>query len=344
MLRLAWLRAVKRRSWGALLNTRDMTQCQPFLTVTPSTIAQCFEPPTMPQASTRLPAHLHQDPKNDARSSIEMFELRELHTNRGANFSTSSAEEGQKSTFRETWSPFPWRATLTILLLPLALAPIVGLSAAAEIASQSYIRGHDCYPNGMWRYATGATWEIMDSTYFFTPNLSFGNMSFTQVKVIDIAWDLCIGRGGQILLAWVNYRVFNEWLVYHMEHHLTSYKFYAAVAFETTTLSTLGVLGKEFLAFGNGTWKRFIRWLAMFCMLISALYVLSFPTLMAAMTGYIAKSEPYLQDFDSNLISFHKVDAVKYVLEDATRIGYDQQTLVVTNNNKDLVSEVEKCM
>jgi hypothetical protein len=51
----------------------------------------------------------------------------------------------------------------------------------------------------------------MDSSYFFTPNLSFGGMTFTQVKVIDIAWDLCVGHGGQMLLAWVNLSSVTAW-------------------------------------------------------------------------------------------------------------------------------------
>ncbi|KAH6625462.1 Deuterolysin metalloprotease family-domain-containing protein [Boeremia exigua] len=107
---------------------------------------------------------------------------------------------------------FPWRILLIVSLLPLSLAPIIILSAIAEMASQNYIRGRSCYPNGLWKEAAGATWRIMDSTYFFTPNLSFGAMTFTQVKVIDVAWDLVVGRGGQMGLAWVNWVVLNEWL------------------------------------------------------------------------------------------------------------------------------------
>ncbi|KAF2851755.1 hypothetical protein T440DRAFT_374527, partial [Plenodomus tracheiphilus IPT5] len=113
-------------------------------------------------------------------------------------------------------TPFPWRTTFIVLAVPLALSLIVTLAAAAEMVSQQYILGRDCYPNGMWKEQPGATWRIMDSSYFFTPNLSFGTFTFTQVKVVDVAWDLIVGRGGQMLLAWVNYRVFNEWLVYHM--------------------------------------------------------------------------------------------------------------------------------
>jgi hypothetical protein len=148
-------------------------------------------------------------------------------------------------------------------------------------------------------------------------------MTFTQVKVIDIAWDLIIGRGGQLLLAWVNYRVFNEWVLYHMELHLTSYKMYTSMAFETTTLTALGVLAKEFLAFGKLNWRRFFRWLAMLSMLLSALYVLAFPTLMAAMTGYITTFEAYVRDTDGVQVPSGDFDAVAYIIRDAWRLRHE---------------------
>ncbi|KAF2180974.1 hypothetical protein K469DRAFT_671987 [Zopfia rhizophila CBS 207.26] len=235
----------------------------------------------------------------------------------------------RKLTLREKFSPFPWKPFLVISILPFALAPIIILATAAEEASVGYLSGRDCYPNGMWSQTPSATWRIMDRSYFFTPNLSFGSMSFTAVKVIDITWDLIVGRGGQLLLAWVNYRVFNEWLVYHMEMHLTSYKMYVAVAFETTSLSTLGVLGKEFLCFGERNWRRFFRWLAVLCMFLSTLYVLAFPTLMAAMTGYITTNEAYVEDYGEDLIELKKFQWVPYVIEDAHRIGFSKPLVAI---------------
>jgi hypothetical protein len=92
----------------------------------------------------------------------------------------------RKPTFRGRWSSFPWRVTLIVLTLQLALAFIVTLAAAAEMTPQSYILERDCYQNDMWKEATSATWYIMDSFYFFTPNLSFGAFTFTEVKIIDI--------------------------------------------------------------------------------------------------------------------------------------------------------------
>jgi hypothetical protein len=66
----------------------------------------------------------------------------------------------------------------------------------------------------------------------------------------------------------------------------------------------------------------------MLSILLSTVYVLAFPTLMAAMTGYITKTEPYVEDLDKNLVAMEKLEAVAYVVNDAKRIGYDRPLVV----------------
>src|SRR5690242_5197561 len=281
---------------------RFHTKCKPQRTST-STVIQCIAP----QCVFRMPTHDNKTP-----SAVATYH---------GDPTIKPHEFQETATLRTKLRGFPWRILLITSLLPLSLSPIIILSAIAEMASQNYIRGRACYPNGLWKEATGATWRIMDSTYFFTPNLSFGAMTFTQVKVIDVAWDLVIGRGGQMGLAWVNWVVFNEWLVYHLERWRTTYKLYTTVALQTTSWTMLGVSAKEFLCFGGRSWSRFFRWIAMFCLFISTLYVLAFPTLMAAMTGYITTYEPYMEDYDHNLIDLEKVEEVVGMVQDATRLN-----------------------
>jgi hypothetical protein len=279
----------------------------------------------------RLSFEMHVDDVRNAKDDEQPLELK------------SWSDKSRKSTLRDKFARFPWKPFCIISSLPLALAPIVLLAALAEIASTGYIQNRPCYPNGLWSEAPGATWRIMDSSYFFTPNLSFGSMSFTAAKIIDISWDLCVGRGGQILLAWVNYRVFNEWLLYHMELHQTSYKMYTAVAFQTTSLSALGVLAKEFLAFGETTWRRLFRWLGILCMLLSTMYVLSFPTLMGALTGYITTYEAYIEDISQNLIEVSKFSGVQWIIWDSHRIGEYTKPLIATVDDSDLVDAIDAC-
>jgi hypothetical protein len=128
-----------------------------------------------------------------------------------------------------------------------------------------------------------------------------------------------------------------------MEMHLTSYKLYAAVAFETTSLSTLGVLAKEFMTFGKGTWRRFFRSLAILSMLLSTSYILSFPTLMAAMTGYITTYQPYIEDYNHNLIEWSQLKQVAYIINDANRLANGSGPLIATTNDEELIAAIEYC-
>lgn len=82
----------------------------------------------------------------------------------------------------------------------------------------------------------------MDRSYFFTPNLSFGALSFTQAKTIDVAWDLVVGRGGQVALAWVNWKVWNAWVVWEMERWGVGYRVGTAVSLNALSGWVLGVV------------------------------------------------------------------------------------------------------
>ncbi|KAK2760948.1 hypothetical protein FQN54_002190 [Arachnomyces sp. PD_36] len=237
-----------------------------------------------------------------------------------------------------------WKLYLVIFAALLSFGAVLALAILAEGASQDYLLQRDCYPNGMWRFTPGATWRIMDSSYFFSPNLAFGSLSFTAVKVIDIVWDLVIGRGGQLVLGYVTYRVFNECLLYYMETHPTSYKLFAAVAFEPISLTALGSLGKECLALDQSSWKRFFRWLTMLCMLLSTLYVLGFPTLVSAMTGYTTTYGAYIEDNDGNLVEYGKFDAIDYIVHDSSRIGAYDRPLLVTSRDGPLWEAVVNYM
>jgi hypothetical protein len=41
-------------------------------------------------------------------------------------------------------------------------------------------------------------------------NIRTGNLSFAAAKIIDVAFDLVVGRGGQALLAWIAIRVYRH--------------------------------------------------------------------------------------------------------------------------------------
>lgn len=111
-----------------------------------------------------------------------------------------------------------------------------------------------------------------------------GQFSFAVAKSIDIAWDIFVGRGGQAIMVLICYRVFLSGLVHVMESSPVSYDLYTALVFSGPSFATTMLLVKRIFTSGR-YWAR-MAWL-----LFSTIYIMLFPTLMGAMTGYVASRE-----------------------------------------------------
>jgi hypothetical protein len=69
-------------------------------------------------------------------------------------------------------------------------------------------------------------------------------------------------------------------------------------------------------------WYRALRSkTAMIWIIFSTAFVISFPTLASAMTGYAGNSKAYVQDADGNLIPWNFVPAVDFIINDGWRIN-----------------------
>lgn len=117
----------------------------------------------------------------------------------------------------------------------------------------------------------------------FTIDLrSSGQISFATAKFIDVVWDLIIGQGGRLLLVWISYVVFMDGLARLMETSVVSYQLYASIVFET---SSVGSTWQSFKAVSTGHgWRgrAFFAWFG-----LATIYVLGYPTLVSASTGYV---------------------------------------------------------
>lgn len=131
---------------------------------------------------------------------------------------------------------------------------------------------------------------------FYTINMVFGNYSFTAAKAIDIVWDIVVGRGGQALLLYVLSRVFYEVLDMLLEKDSMAYDTSASLSLSGATAWGLWMLGRDLFS----TAQRKEAWFV--AMGVSLLWVLFFPTVMSAMTGYIALSAPYVKLEDKSLM------------------------------------------
>ena len=112
-------------------------------------------------------------------------------------------------------------------------------------------------------------------------------LSFSEAKMIDVVWDLFIGQGGRLLMAWAAYRVFMDALVSLMETTSVSYDVYSTLVFDTTSLLSTWLATKALIKSGSWRSRIFMLW---FC--LATFYILSFPTLMGAATGYVNPSSP----------------------------------------------------
>ncbi|KAF8247302.1 hypothetical protein K440DRAFT_643944 [Wilcoxina mikolae CBS 423.85] len=110
----------------------------------------------------------------------------------------------------------------------------------------------------------GGTLGIIYANLFYTP-LGIGSLSFAQAKAIDVAFDLIVGRVGQLLLLWIAGSIYAAVLNQIME-------------------ST--------------------KWKALF-MLYSVLYLLAFPTMIAATTSYMTMRTATLKLHNGTNINFN---------------------------------------
>jgi len=152
-------------------------------------------------------------------------------------------------------------------------------------------------------------------TVLFTPYWSIG-ADPTQVY----------GRGGQAVLAWCSWRVFALHVTTSMESAPVTYSSFRAIFLESgPSVYSIGRLIRDFVA-RKGLQSK----LAMIFVVISMIYILLFPTLASAMTGYTGFVKAYVPDYqDENYIRFDQFKPLVYVIRDGQRVGLTEDFLLV---------------
>ena len=167
----------------------------------------------------------------------------------------------------------------------------------------------------------------------FTIDLrSQSQLSFAQAKFIDVVWDLLIGQGGRLLLVWISYIVFMDGLARLIETSPVSYNLYAAIVFDTSSLTATWYALKA-VSTGRG-WRgrAFFAWFG-----IATIYVLGYSTLMSAATGYINPSDARYKMTDGGLIKPDSED-IKHciVLSTGSQVGFPDNHLILGPSDQDL--------
>ena len=124
------------------------------------------------------------------------------------------------------------------------------------------------------------------------------HLSYTQAKAIDVLWQLLVGAGGRLLLAWIAYSAFMDGVLRLLEQAPISYELYASLTLNTSSLSTTIRVLREMFRVKGWKGKVFLIWF-----FLASLYILSFPSIISATGGYLTPSTARYAMPDGNYIS-----------------------------------------
>ncbi|KAK1655158.1 hypothetical protein BDP81DRAFT_337055 [Colletotrichum phormii] len=228
-----------------------------------------------------------------------------------------------KKEFLSAWKdfrqPVHWYAVLAWLL---ALSWIGGLCTVLAFISNTELYGDSaCKPDGSFDVEKNQ-YNLWSSSGFFQITLAWGRFSFADAKVIDVAWDVIFGRGGQALLTWITWRVFADYTTTSIQVKPVTYDFFRTIFLQDQPnfWSTWNMV-RDF-ARSRGLRSKVM----MIMMVLVTIFILCFPTLGSAMTGYVANNDAYVQGSDGMLIPFGGFEVVGYVIHDGWRIGMEGNT------------------
>ncbi|KAK2060620.1 hypothetical protein LY76DRAFT_568660 [Colletotrichum caudatum] len=208
-----------------------------------------------------------------------------------------------------------WTATLTSTLALGWIAALAYLLYYIGTGSIGWGYGA-CQPDGSFDVFQ-SEYNLWSVSGFFQITLAWGRFSFADAKAIDVAWDVVFGRGGQALLASISWRVFADYTTISMQARPVTYQTFQTIFLQDQpgVYSTF-YLARDFVR-SRGLQSRAM----MVIMVFVAVFVLLFPTLGSAMTGYSANNDAYIKGYDDTLIPFSDFKVAGYVIHDGQRIN-----------------------
>jgi hypothetical protein len=229
-------------------------------------------------------------------------------------YGPAPAQSGTRRDFRDVWQP------LSIFVL-ITTFTISFFAAKDSFSSTDGL--FSCNADGSV-VPSGRYQLLWDTKLYFTINMSFGKFSFTAVKVIDACWDTLIGRGGQMLVAVVAYRVLRRSIALSMEICRYPIPTVTAIFCQQIQPNAAWQLLRG-MHTRQSDWHQ-IPWASPYLRLTAhilvCVYVLSFPTLVSVSTGYHAELEGYFGQ--EELIPIDKIYSPQMGLIDGARVGLSE--------------------
>lgn len=227
----------------------------------------------------------------------------------------------------------------SLIVLSILSAPII----VGVLPNLSAVSFRTCMDGNFRVSDISSPW---DPRTIFAISLGFGSFEFTVAKGIDVAFDLIVGRGGQLLLSLIAYPVFTDMLLYSMETRSATYAYFSAIAFDTVSVSTMSQISKDLCRQPKG--NRSLRTVLIpIGLLLASVYILAFPTLASAATGYITSQDPVvpLIDDEGTTASWPgEFRPCAYVIEDADRLpGLNSSQCILYDNGNSFFNQTSDC-
>ncbi|KAK3292120.1 uncharacterized protein B0H64DRAFT_346694 [Chaetomium fimeti] len=224
-------------------------------------------------------------------------------------------------------TPAGWRQALLRIIFSCLTMGLLGTVIFVTVLfaglSGSAWYGSACRPDDSFSVYQGFDYWRIDGFFQITLPL-IGPLDFTQAKVVDIIWDLAVGKGGQAFLAFFSWKAFSTYVRSAMHTGPVTYSSFFAVFLESdaSPMSTYRIT-RDFTTRGPLRSK-----LAMACIVATMAFIIAWPTLASAMTGYAPATQAFVLDIENNLISFGSFTTVAYVIHDGQRVNRTKDYLV----------------
>jgi hypothetical protein len=219
-----------------------------------------------------------------------------------------------------------------VFLLAVVIGTVVLLIVVGRIPNwQGTSRGYagqfnNCNANGTFTPNRTPTFSLWDGSGLFQITLTWGHLTFSQAKALDVVWDIVVGRGGQFILLYVTFKVFAMTLSRTMETEPVSYGTFESMAFTSPTFVSPFILIRDFVTNKGLRARVAVGWT-----IIASFYVLAFPTLNDTVSGYSTNMEAFLEDNSGILVPWSNYTEVQFVIHDGERIGLQSPTYISDN-------------
>ena len=120
----------------------------------------------------------------------------------------------------------------------------------------------------------------------FALDSTYGNYALGEAQIIDISFNLFAGRGLQVALGVVAYRVLTDILMRIMELTPVTFELFSAITFQPLGISPVWPIVKAFIGLPGWRPKFVMGWT-----LFSVLFIIAFSPLLDSMTGYVQNTD-----------------------------------------------------